>query len=75
LQIVFSTFFFGSSNNTEFKNQNQQSKQQQRFNDREQTFHHSGFSLGRIIFAAEIVAALPVPTESQSESLGRLPAE
>jgi len=35
----------------------------------EQTFHRSGFSLGRIIFAAGIVAALPVPTESQSESL------
>jgi hypothetical protein len=46
-----------------------------RCHNREQWFHRSGFSLGRIIFAAGIVAALLVPTESQSESLGRLPAE
>lgn len=33
------------------------------------------FSLGRTIFAVGIVVALPVPTESQSEGLGRLPTE
>ncbi|KEH34252.1 uncharacterized protein [Medicago truncatula] len=32
-----------------------------------QPLHRSGFSLGRIIFAVEIVAALPLPTEIQSE--------